>query len=266
MTAPALIDRDEAAASSRTSVLSHSQVSRYLACPEQYRQHYVERLRARFPSASLAFGQVLHQALAGHFRDGSDAVQTFDEVWASVADLDLTYTKRDTWTKLRDSGRVLLARFVAEEAPRITNVTAVENRFELAVTGLDPPLVGYIDLVADLDGVKTVIDFKTASSAYGEHETLLSDQLSVYGLAEPEAQQAAFCVLVKTKEPRIEWHVTTRGPDQLTEYLAKAGHVAREIASSRFYKRPGMWCSWCDFLPCCLGDTQRVEATLIQVR
>jgi hypothetical protein len=26
----------------------------------------------------------------------------------------------------------------------------------------------------------------------------------------------------------------------LIEYLAKAGYVAREIADSRFYKRPGM--------------------------
>jgi predicted choloylglycine hydrolase len=49
----------------------------------------------------------------------------------------------------------------------------------------------------------TVIDFKTAKSAYPEYEVALSDQLTTYQLAEPDAEQVAFCVFVKTKEPRI---------------------------------------------------------------
>jgi hypothetical protein len=134
------------------------------------------------------------------------------------------------------------------------------------VTGLDQPLVGVVDLVADLDGRRTVVDFKTSASARAEHEALLSDQLSAYGLAEPEAEQAALCTLVRTKKPKVEWHITTRAEGQLTEYLEKAEHVGREIAAGRFYKRPGMWCSWCDFLPVCLGDSKRTRETLIQIR
>ena len=108
-------------------------------------------------------------------------------------------------------------------------------------------------------------DFKTSASSYAEHEVKLSDQLTAYQLAEPRAEQMALCVLVKTKEPKIEWHVSQRNPDDLLDYLAKAGYVAHEIAASRFYKRPGMWCAWCDFLPVCMKDERKIAETLVRL-
>ena len=122
-----------------------------------------------------------------------------------------------------------------------------------------------IDLVATLDRKRTVVDFKTSGSAYGDHEAILSDQLTAYQLAEPEAEQAALCVLVKTKEPKIEWHPTERSPEQLVEYLAKAEYVAGEIQNERFYKRSGKWCSYCDYLPVCTGDQKTASETLVQI-
>ena len=126
-------------------------------------------------------------------------------------------------------------------------------------------IIGIVDLVADLDGKLAVVDFKTAASAYEDYEAALSDQLTAYQLAEPEAEQTALCVLVKTKEPRIEWFVEERKPEQLLEFLEKAGYVAGEIAAGRFYKRPGRRCSWRDFLPVCLGDQKAAEETLVRV-
>ena len=134
------------------------------------------------------------------------------------------------------------------------------------ITNLDLPFIGIIDLVAQLDEKRTVIDFKTSGSAYQPHEVVLSDQLTAYQLAEPTATQVALCVFVKTKVPQIEWHKTRRTGAQLTEYLAKAELVAREISAGRFYKRSGKWCAWCDYLPVCLGDEQTVKKTLIQIR
>ncbi len=266
MTPAALAEQEESVAPRDTPFLSHSRINRYLHCPEQYRLYYVERLQPRFPPANLVFGQVIHQALAGLFGSGVDPVKQFQDTWNTVRDIDLTYGRKDTWEKLKASGEAIVGKFLEEALPRLANIAAVERRFELTVTNLDLPFVGVIDLLADLDGKRTVVDFKTSASSFAEHDALLSDQLSAYRLAEPEADQAALCVLVKTKEPRVEWHVTTRSPDQLTEYLAKVEHVGHEIASGRFYKRPGVWCSWCDFLPVCLGDTRRIRERLIQVR
>jgi CRISPR/Cas system-associated exonuclease Cas4 (RecB family) len=150
-------------------------------------------------------------------------------------------------------------------SPRLVGVRAIEQAFSLRVTTLGQSLFGVIDLVAHLDGKRTVIDFKTAASAYQDHEVVLNDQLTAYQLAEPDAEQSALCVFVKTKEPRIDWYVSDQQPEQVMEYLAKVEYVAHEIAAEHFYKRPGKWCSYCDYLPVCLGDEQRTRDTLVQV-
>ena len=142
---------------------------------------------------------------------------------------------------------------------------APKKSFRLRITSPDLPFVGVIDLIADVDGKRTVVDFKTANAAYQEHEAVLSDQLTAYQLAEPDAEQTALCVLVKSKEPKIEWHMAKRSGEDLAEFLAKADIVGHDIAASRFYKRPGKWCSWCDYLSVCLKDEKRIKETLVRI-
>lgn len=257
-------DTDPAAHLRKKPHLSHSQIDRYLLCPEQYRLYYVEGLRPRFPSANLLFGKFIHQALAHFFRTRESPVTWFHDEWDDVKDLPMTYGSRESWEKLALTGQSLLETFVEEDAPKLKNIRKVEHPFSLNISGLELPLVGVIDLVAELDGRPTVVDFKTSGSGYDGHEAAMSDQLTAYQLAEPAVAQVALCVLVKTREPRIEWHVTGRSGAQLMEYLAKLGFVAREIAAGHFYKRPGKWCAWCDFLPVCLGDHRKAEGTLVK--
>ncbi len=251
--------------SARTPYLSYSRINRYLHCPEQYRLYYVENLRPKRPSASLVFGQIVHQALAGFFQQKEDPAKAFLALWEEVREVDFNYGQKESWEKLQTSGQALLAKFLCEELPRLSNVVAAERKFELKITSLDLLFVGIIDLIADLDARRTVIDFKTAASSYQEHEVKLSDQLTAYQLAEPEAEQAALCVLVKTREPKIEWYKAGRSGEDLMEFLTKADIVAQDIATSRFYKRPGMWCSYCDYLPVCVQDLKQIEETLVQI-
>jgi len=262
----ALNEKDDLATQITTPHLSFSRINRYLHCPEQYRLYYIENLRPRIPSASLVFGQIVHQALALLFRNGTDPVGHFLEQWNLLHEADLDYGSKETWEKLHVCGKALLEKFVQEELCRLGNVRAAEKVFELNITTLDLPFIGVIDLVADLNSTSTVVDFKTASSSYQKHEVVLSDQLTAYQLAEPDAPQSALCVLVKTKEPKIEWHVSNRTGAALMEFLEKVQLVASEIHAGRFYKRPGKWCSWCDYLPVCVGDSQQVKETLVQIR
>ena len=260
------IDGEEGFVNPATPHLSHSRLSRYLHCPEQYRLYYVEHLRRRVPSASLLFGQIVHQSLAACFEDGRHPAEAFTDTWAAMRDAELEYGSRDSWQTLLDAGQTLLARFVDDELPRLGAPEAVEQKFELQVTGFDLPFVGIIDLVAALNGIRSVIDFKTAGACYQPYEVVLSDQLTAYRLAAPGIPQAALCVLVKTRTPQIEWHVTTRTGADLTDYLSKVHLVAKAIAGGQFYKRPGKWCSWCDYLPVCLHDQAQVDATLIAIK
>lgn len=245
--------------------LSYSRIDRYLHCPEQYRLYYVENLRPRFPSASLTFGHAMHEALACLFREGSDPVTTFTQAWAAIRETDLDYGKKGSWEKLNECGEKLLDKFVREQVPRIAQVQAVEQSFELNISDLDLPFIGYIDLVADVGGVDTVIDFKTSSTSYVGHEAIMSDQLTAYHLAVPNTSDLGLCVLLKLKEPRIEWFRTSRDGSRLVEYLSKVKLVAREIKAGHFYKRPGKWCSWCDYLPVCMGDKQKAKQTLVRI-
>ncbi len=245
--------------------LSHSRVSRYLHCPEQYRLYYHENLRRRVPDASLVFGKIVHAALEALFRGGEDPVVTFRTQWNAIRQAPVRYKDRESWDKLLAIGVTLMEQFARTDVGRITTVRAVERPFTVTVTSLSLKLVGIIDLVADVDGQRTVLDFKTSATTYPPFEAALSDQLTAYQLAEPDATQTALCVLVKTTQPKIEWHLSRREPADLTRYIAKAGYVAQEITAERFYRRPGRWCSYCDYLPVCLGDEALAERTLVKV-
>jgi hypothetical protein len=260
-----LKDREEEGIN-KAPYLSYSRINRYLLCPEQYRLYYLENLRLKVPSASLVFGKIIHQALTLLFRSGADPVLHFLEQWRLVQEEELDYGSKESWEKLQTCGEALLKKFIQEELRKLENVRAAERAFELNITTLELPLVGIIDLVADFQKKPTVVDFKTASTAYQKHEVVLSDQLTAYQLAEPDACQSALCVLVKTKEPKIEWYLSNRTGNHLVEFLEKAQLVSHEISAGHFYKRPGKWCSWCDYLPVCLRDEQKTKETLVQIR
>lgn len=250
---------------SDTPHLSYSQINKYLTCPEKYRLYYKEGLRPRVPSASLVFGQLIHQALAHLLGEGGDPVEYFRNAWESSREVELDYGSRDSWDKLLERGVGLLQKFQEEELEKFEDVLSVEAPFEVAISGLEDPFVGVIDLVARIDGQRTVIDFKTSKSSYSGHEAEMSDQLLAYALARPDADRVGLCVLVKTKSPKIEWHFADLPASRLQEYLWKARLVAHEIEAGRFFKRPGLWCNWCDFLPVCLGNEEEAEETLVRI-
>jgi RecB family exonuclease len=260
-----LTEKEERYQSNGTPHLSFSRINRYLLCPEQYRLYYIEHLRPRIQHASLVFGQITHAALAGLFRSRYDPVTYFETLWDDLREYDLRFKQNESWEKLKDRGQALLEKFLREELPRLGKISGNEKPFKLDITGLAQPLIGVIDLIAELDKKRTVIDFKTSASAYDDHEVVLSDQLTTYQLAEPDAEQVALCVLVKTKEPKIEWHRGQRDATTLTQYLNKVNHVARDISQGRFYKRPGIWCGYCDYLPVCTGDQSKAKETLVQI-
>jgi len=265
MTGTPVHEREELIDAEATPHLSYSRIERYLRCPEQYRLYYVERLRAKIENASLVFGAVMHLALAELFRHGADPVATFRKEWEALKGIELKYSRKETWETLAKKGERLLEKFCREEASKIAKVFSVEAVFELGLSTLDLPFIGIIDLIAEMQGKRALVEFKTAVTDYEEYEVALADQLTAYQLAEPDVEQVAVCVFVKTKKPRIEWHVTQRTPEQIIEYLGKVEHVAEQIEKQNFYKRPGKWCRQCEFLPVCLGDRKAAQETLVRI-
>jgi PD-(D/E)XK nuclease superfamily len=219
--------------------LSHSRLQKYITCPEQYRLYYLERLRPKQEAAARVFGAVMHLALAEYFRTERDPLATFGQEWGACQKFELRYSQRESWQKLNQIGEALLQKFLAEEARKFEEVFAVEAKFHIGASNVAAPLVGTLDLVAVVQGKKTLVEFKTGVNEWGEHDVLLSDQLTVYRLAEPEVEQTAICVFVKKRTNEIVWHFTERTPEQQVEYLEKLSIVSRQITDRLFYKRVG---------------------------
>jgi ATP-dependent exoDNAse (exonuclease V) beta subunit len=262
MIGTAVSDSEEKVDTEEAPHISNSRLQKYLTCPEQYRLHYIERLQARTEPASLVFGSVLHLALAGFSRHKHDAAAIFEREWQALRELELRYSKKETWDFLRTTGTALLEEFRRGHAQRIARVLAVEEPFGLTLSNLHLPFV--IDLVAEMAGKLILIDWKTAGSDFEEFEVELLDQLTAYQLARPEVEQTAVCVFLKQKKPRIVWHLTRREPSHVVEYLHKAEAVTDQIARGVFYKRFGRRCRQREFLPLCLGDQAKAEKTLVK--
>jgi len=245
--------------------LSHSRLQKYITCPEQYRLYYFERLRPKQEAAARVFGAVMHLALAEYFRTERDPLLTFGEEWGACQKFELRYSQHESWQKLSAIGEALLQKFLAQEARKFEQVFAVEAKFHIGASNLAAPLVGTLDLVAVVEGKKTLVEFKTGVNDWGEHDVLLSDQLTVYRLAEPDVEQTAICVFVKKRTPEIVWHFTERTPEQQVEYLRKMEMVAQQITQRVFYKRVGFWCRQCEFLPICTRNEKKVRETLVRI-
>src|SRR5438552_312831 len=114
-----LVEKDDRLASSQRSYLSHSRVNRYLHCPEQYRLYYVENLRPKVPQGSLVFGQAMHQAIANLLGKREDAIKYFLALWDHLKGVELDYSEKESWDKLRLSGEALLTKFLKEELPKL---------------------------------------------------------------------------------------------------------------------------------------------------
>jgi PD-(D/E)XK nuclease superfamily protein len=177
----------------------------------------------------------------------------------------LRYSQRESWDKLSHIGEALLQKFLVQEAQKFEQVLAVEAEFHIGASNVSAPLVETLDLLAVLHGKKTLVEFKTGANDWGEHDVLLSNQLTAYRLAEPHGERTAICVFVKKREPEILWHFTERTAERQVEYLGKMKMVAQQITQRVFYKRVGFWCRQCDFLPLCLGQKEKAKDTLVRI-
>src|SRR5215470_15334611 len=156
--------------------LSHSRLQKYLTCPEQYRLYYLERLRPKQEAAARVFGAVMHLALAEYFRRQRDPLMTFRQEWNGCREFDLRYSPRENWQKLSEIGEKLLTKFLAEEAHKFEQVFAVEAQFHIGISNVAAPLVGTLDLLAVLQGKKTLVEFKTGVNDWGS--TMCSSPIS----------------------------------------------------------------------------------------
>ena len=104
------------------------------------------------------------------------------------------------WLSLKNKGLLMLKAYRKKVMPRIEKVYAVQKYVSLKNDEGDS-VIGYVDLIADVKGIGTVIlDNKTSAMEYEDDSVITSPQLSLYVHmleAEYNTRTAGFIVLRK---------------------------------------------------------------------
>jgi hypothetical protein len=248
-------------------VFSYSQLSMYSGCPRRYRHRYLDGWQEKSQRASMFFGRVFEQALAAHF-SGHFVLEAWEELWAAYRREPLEYGSGETWEKFDGQGRQLLEMFIADRRVVIDGVANMQAKFMRRI-GSNDHFVAYVDAIGTLDGVETLIDWKTSSSAYPVSPAglvTLDAQLVAYSWM-TGISRVALVVFVRKKNPEIQYLVGEISDTQRLEYARMVEATVASIRQARFEPRSGIrfpqdGCLSCGYLGLCLGAADLVDGRL----
>jgi hypothetical protein len=131
--------------------------------------------------------------------------------------------------------------------------------------------VGYIDAIGYLDGIRRLIEWKTASSRYPDQpEGLLAldPQLVCYSWISG-ISDVAMVVFVRKRLPEIQYLCTTITGTQRHEFGVLVEEAIQQIESAHFLPHSGIrfpqnGCVSCPYLGLCLSNSQLINARLIR--
>ncbi len=189
--------------------LSHSQLSRYQSCAKDYDYYYNHRIRPVYQKAYFAFGAAFDKGaeILVKSRDLEMAKLAFIEKWkyqdinGEKTDLEyydgLEYGKYDLdmdlvddntdkasdntlcWRSLKTKGMLMLEALQRDILPRIGQVFSTQEEIKLENNDGDK-VIGFSDIVAEFDGIPTVLDIKTSAVPYDIDAVKVSQQLALY--------------------------------------------------------------------------------------
>lgn len=95
---------------------------------------------------------------------------------------EMKYYNRCSWLSMKRKGEILLKSFEEQFVPLVTKVIAVQKRADIKDPGTGDSVVGYIDMVVELQGYDKpiIIDLKTAARPYTQDQLDFSEQLTLY--------------------------------------------------------------------------------------
>jgi putative RecB family exonuclease len=252
--------------------ISYSQISTYLQCPLKYRFNYIDRLKPEFTSASLAFGQAVHQAVASYFESAlrgehltaDNMTDIYRESWRGCDGPPIKYDKGGSEDKFLQKASDILTLWHSNQDPTV-EVLGVEEPFSVNLgekadypgNGL-PPLVGYVDHILKMpDGNITLIDLKTAARKPSQTQADQTLQLTAYSLGaeelgfDPDELTLRLDYLIKTAVPDLVTLETTRTEEDRRKFIKLLTRVWKGIETSIFYPNQSYLCGSCGYQTHC---------------
>jgi PD-(D/E)XK nuclease superfamily len=248
---------------------SYTALSQYLNCPRRYRHRYLDGWQEKDTRASMLFGRAFEQAVAAFFRR-EDAAAVLFERWSECKNMGLTYSGNDTWDRMLQQGIQLLDRFAQDGRVRIPRPRSNQQvRFTRAISSDN--FVSYIDAIGELDGTRSVLEWKTTSARYPEAPagiTALDPQLICYSWM-TGIDEVAQVVFVRKRLVEVQYLRAAISDKQRQEFATLVEDTVRRIESGLFLPHSGIRfpqnpCTTCPFIGLCLDKPELVEAALVR--
>lgn len=251
-------------------IYSYSQISRYLRCPRSYRYRYLDGWREKETRAAMAFGRCFEKALGAYFRRGDAAAALFKE-WDAFREVPLDYSGGDSWDRMVHQGVHLLQKFAQDDRVRMPCPKKnLQVKMVRALPGGNE-FVAYLDAIAELDGRRCVVDWKTTTSRYPEEPPgLLSLDPQLVGYSWISGiSEVAFVVFVRKRSPEIQYLRALISEEQRREFAGLVETTIRHIEAGQFLPHSGIrfpqnGCISCPHLGLCLDRQQLTDANLIR--
>lgn len=251
---------------------SVSQRRTYRKCGYKWLLHYVQHWRLIKDRGQWVFGHVMEDVAtgiaAGWLTTPNEAAWYFAVQWQALDPATVEWSPRVKYDQLAEEGLALSRVIVPEIQERILLPTDVEQMIaqEKIDFTLSPevPELSVPDLWcwlrADLfsDYHPTILDFKTSDRSFIELSIEMDEQLTDYQLAE-EAQgriaaQLGLCVMIRGKEPRVQWLLTPRRDDDVIDrFVSSAVDIDAAITAGQFWQndRACFEMGVCEYVPLC---------------
>lgn len=162
------------------------------------------------------------------------------------------------WHSLYRKGHIFIDTYIKDVMPEIKEVHSIQNEVNLPNENGDY-IIGYIDFVATFnDGIKRIVDNKTAGQAYKKDAVENSQQLAIYS-EYMENRECSYIVLVKKlrkKEPRVRTQIIHGiiPEDLLEKVFDKIGETEYNIKRRNFKQNRDscfMWGKKCAYYDYC---------------
>lgn len=203
--------------------LSWSQISKYKHCPKLWYEQYVLGHWPEEKPQPLCFGIAFHTGAEFMVNDW-DRLSMKDALSRFEFEYMLGENKGPNPDKWVPKGKGMLESL--KKFLKSRDFKPLEAELYLK-RGL---LKGKIDCLAEWDGKRTIIDWKTASKPYSTDRVDKDGQLTVYQyLAQKEGvEQVAFCVVSKNTQ-EVFWYPTQRGQEQIDKMLEEARQIKHRM-------------------------------------
>lgn len=208
------------------------------------------------------------QALGALFRREDPGCALF-EAWSQYKNNPLEYPKNENWDQMLEQGIHLLERFAQDDRVRVRNPRRNLQIKFIRPIGHGNEFIAYIDAIGQLDGIRTVVDWKTSSARYPDQpEGLLAldPQLACYSWITGEPS-VGFVVFVRKRLVEVQYLRATVSQEQRNQFGQLIEDTIRRIEAAHFPARSGIrfpqnGCMSCPHLGLCLGKQDLVDSKL----